>query len=252
MNGECLSFCVFNTDCPDGFACNDEYCVPPEEACENKNCPDGTLCVLGECYPYTPLNTGIAEITGNLSSLDPDGGRVLEGVLESVELFLFDPSDNIVYLENSDENGNFSFQNVLPGTYRLQVLYPPYVMEEELIEVPENSQTIQISVVLNMGIFEIDVNNVILGIENQLLSSQLTIYPNPADDFVVIKNESGLKDLTFMITDFTGRSLVQDHFKITGTISKINLKGFGNGILLIGIFKDKTLIKVEKVILQRE
>lgn len=68
----------------------------------------------------------------------------------------------------------------------------------------------------------------------------LKIYPNPARDFINIElPDSSIRNFTFEITDFPGRSIMK-----TANTKKINVSGLENGAYL-GVLKagDKTVVR---------
>lgn len=74
----------------------------------------------------------------------------------------------------------------------------------------------------------------------------IKIYPNPAKDFINIEfPNSGIKNFTFEVTDFQGRSI----FKRTNE-TKINVSGLENGAYL-GVLKAGEQTVVRKVMIER-
>ncbi|MFA6923249.1 MAG: T9SS type A sorting domain-containing protein [Bacteroidales bacterium] len=72
-------------------------------------------------------------------------------------------------------------------------------------------------------------------VENNNFKNNISIYPNPAKDFINIQNETNEKKLRIVIFDFIGRerinSIIQTDFKNT----KINLKDLNNGLYILQI-----------------
>jgi aminopeptidase YwaD len=72
------------------------------------------------------------------------------------------------------------------------------------------------------------------------------IYPNPAKDIINIElPDSGIKNFTFEITDFQGRSIFKKNNE-----TKINVSGLENGAYL-GILKTGDQKVVRKVMIER-
>ena len=78
---------------------------------------------------------------------------------------------------------------------------------------------------------------------NELKKNSITAYPNPASDFIILKNESGNQDAHFLITDISGREIVSG--KIADEKNRIDLSDYERGIYIL-----KTGTEQVKIILK--
>ncbi len=129
----------------------------------------------------TSTNSGSGMITGNVTSLNT------RGVLPEVEVMLMDESLNPFYYVRSDENGEFSFDNLAFGNYMIYAELPGIETDPALItlssEQPESHVEIQVA--------DGEVNYV-FGISERLvlLSGVGEAYPNPTSGISSIEISS--------------------------------------------------------------
>jgi PKD repeat protein len=137
--------------------------------------------------PGTLLNSGNGTITGTVNNL---GAR---GMMEDVEVVLMDGQMNPYYYIRSDEQGNFSFDNLPYGTY---------ILHAEIMGIHTNQAT----VILTEGQPEVSVEiqvaggeaNVVFGIHEQKSAIEKVgdIYPNPVNSNSMI--EISMKEPTMV------------------------------------------------------
>lgn len=93
------------------------------------------------------------------------------------------------------------------------------------------------------GVYEI--NTAIDNTENQL---KITVYPNPAIDFIRLEIQPSLHNIySFVLTDSNGKCLKQE--KITSERTKIELVGYSSNAFILNVFTaNQMLLKSFKII----
>jgi len=84
------------------------------------------------------------------------------------------------------------------------------------------------------------------GINN---STSVFLYPNPAQEYIIIDAENKLPEATIEIYDLLMRRII--HRKITENIVKIDLKNIENGIYTLLVKSNDAIIAVEKIIIEK-
>lgn len=79
------------------------------------------------------------------------------------------------------------------------------------------------------------------------LNESIAIYPNPANDFVIIDSKNMSAD-QLEITDLSGR--VQLKGSVDNNLKSINISNLSSGTYLINIYKNELLIESRKLIIQ--
>jgi len=154
--------------------------------------------------------------------------------ISGVELILTDENDAPLKVNYSNENGNFSFNNLPMGNYKLHVEiagvnYTPYPFSLSTSNPGVNNIVVTVN---NTGA-------IITGIENILnnISTISEIYPNPStsDAFIDINNSKADK-VVISIFDNTGIRLSTTAYSINGS-QRVNLneKQFATGIYTVKI-----------------
>jgi hypothetical protein len=170
--------------------------------------------------------------------------------LSGVELILTDENDAPLKITYSNSTGNFSFNNLAMGSYKLHleiagVNYTPYTVTLS----NSNPSVNTISVIVN------NTGAIITGIENELnnTSTVSEIYPNPAtsDAFVEIQN---LKTDKIMVSIFdnTGVRLSATEYNVNGN-QRINLNQhhFASGIYTVKIQTANGISIIKKLVITK-
>jgi hypothetical protein len=85
------------------------------------------------------------------------------------------------------------------------------------------------------------------GIVDNAINLELFAYPNPTQDFVQLKIESGeLQDLSYQLVDITGRMLASQ--KIQGATETILMKHLPSATYFLKVTYDNKLVKTFKII----
>ena len=69
-------------------------------------------------------------------------------------------------------------------------------------------------------------------VDDVVLSSEIEIYPNPANDFVTIKTHNNIGDL-ITISDISGRTLITE--EVTDDDIQINIADLTKGLYIIKV-----------------
>lgn len=173
----------------------------------------------------------------------------------------FDDFDLVAYTE-TDDNGEFAFDNLPPGTYRIFIEFPgipldpdsfsEFVLGEDL---DENEITVA-ATVFEDGIVIEKVEET--GVPYDYLD-ELDIYPNPAVGgslFVKVSARRGY-EVRFELVDLRGmivKSELLDSINLGNGIRKIDVSDLSSGIYVVKIsvpsYQDQ-LYKVGKIIIQK-
>ena len=88
---------------------------------------------------------------------------------------------------------------------------------------------------------------IVAGIENNAINLELYAYPNPTEDFVQLKVESGeLQDLSYQLVDIKGSILASQ--KIQGVTETILMKHLPSATYFLKVTYDSKLVKTFKII----
>ncbi|MFZ4401018.1 MAG: PKD domain-containing protein [Bacteroidales bacterium] len=195
----------------------------------------------------TPV-TGNGTLGGNVFSGGTKANSDLP--LSGVELILSDENDNPLKIAYSNSTGNFSFNNLAMGNYKLHieiagVNYTPYLVTLSSANPGVNNITVTVN---NSGA-------IITGIEKELsnTSSISDIYPNPSTSEAFIDISSSKTDKVIVsIYDNTGIKLSSIEYNVNGN-QRINLnqKHFASGIYTVKIEANNGVSSVRKLVIAK-
>jgi hypothetical protein len=86
-----------------------------------------------------------------------------------------------------------------------------------------------------------------VSVKDMPLPDAVTIYPNPATDWLKIDIEQTGKPYTAQLIDFSGRVIQQEQFSGLGSHT-LNLEGLAQGIYYCRIMQGNEVVVVEKVV----
>ena len=78
--------------------------------------------------------------------------------------------------------------------------------------------------------------NTCTGLE-ELTSAQISIYPNPANDFITISIDNAIEQITIKLVDILGKEIISTFSQKSK--SQLNLSGITNGIYSLKIIDSK-------------
>ncbi|MEZ5082365.1 MAG: PKD domain-containing protein [Bacteroidales bacterium] len=193
---------------------------------------DAELITLGE--PLNPYQIHMVPVTNIGSGPGIINGNVLmenKGPGENIPIVLMDENNNPISFAQTDENGDFIFNDLAFGTYHLIVEMPGINSETAIVTLDEGTITFGIQ-------FYVNSTNAYLNAHDKLSSiAQIgKIYPNPATDFanldievtdntiliMQIVNQKGMVLFTRSIELNAGRQLIE-----------INTSSFNSGLYFI-------------------
>lgn len=74
----------------------------------------------------------------------------------------------------------------------------------------------------------------LLNIDDNNLTNNFSIYPNPTNEFLFISNSSNLTIQKITLTDITGKLILEEKY----SLSKINMQSFQNGIYILSLISE--------------
>jgi len=154
----------------------------------------------------------------------------------------------------TDDNGVFTFDSLLEGTYQIKVDWPGIPMDAEsdiIFEVRGTDATV-LEAVVDSGLCSV-TNLSVTGIkEKELISTR--IYPNPSHKFLNIELQDIVHgNLEVMITDMSGRPVRESGVIVNpGKLIRLNIESLPGGVYLVRILDPGTskVLVNSRIILQ--
>jgi hypothetical protein len=216
-----------------------------------------SLDIISQVEPLPP--TGIGSISGYLEEDDGTGrvkkpkrvsnagvsARRVENTGRGKEEIL-----TLVAYVFTDANGEFTLPNLPTGTYRLNMQYPGYPMDETsfvTIQIGTALQS-QVSVAANVEEGKINVRKLIITgfAENQEYKVQ--VYPNPAVDYIRVGFENSTLGRNVSLIDETGKVLSTNSANDKDV--SIDVRNLGYGLYFLKIHDKGKIVKTLKVIVE--
>ncbi|MEM8892982.1 MAG: MBG domain-containing protein [Bacteroidota bacterium] len=190
-----------------------------------------SLVVTMVSKPATQGNGGDNDVNGVLTNnLNTSGGRVEEGTpIANTEVWLVDATGNIVGTDITDAAGNYSFVNLVAGSYTLQLNYNGQLLDFSgaTINVEDGQGTVNLSSTINADGLVISSPMVLTAL--QLPQIVWSIYPNPATEYLTISIDGpGAWDL--QLHNLNGQLMLQS---VVGNQAKLQLGHLPKGIYLL-------------------
>lgn len=210
-----------------------------------------------EAIPEVTL-TGTGSIAGVLEEEVPEGGRVearkrVAGAGVSVRRAKRSGKEQfprsrmmqeyeLVAFIYTNKNGEFTFKDLEEDTYRINVQYPGYPMDETseidlVIGTKTNNKDLDVKAVVQNGKIAVTATRIV-GIDEDI-AKQLSVYPNPTDDYLNV-SFGNLESQSLSIRLFDNKgvevriSTVMDSNKAT-----LNLQSLNHGIYILNIYDEK-------------
>ncbi|MGK7392108.1 MAG: T9SS type A sorting domain-containing protein [Candidatus Cyclobacteriaceae bacterium M2_1C_046] len=152
----------------------------------------------------------------------------------------------------TDENGEFTFENLEPDTYRINFQYPGYPMDtasgiDLVIGESYLNKKLSVEALVQDNVIKLEAQTVV-GVDQEL-AAQISVYPNPATRFVNIhfgdldQNQMGVK-----LFDNKGSEIAIRMQKENKDVS-LDLNALQHGIYILQIFDESRneVIKVFKL-----
>ncbi|MDS1031060.1 T9SS type A sorting domain-containing protein [Porphyromonadaceae sp. NP-X] len=199
-------------------------------------------CIDMQAIP-TPVNpTAQGVIVGKIFISQPEAVQQImkvqlinnNGVLPIYDVYLQNTVDNsIIDHTQTDENGNYRFENVPAGSYRILVNVDGKPMES----VNTVTLTTDADIVENVN-YEITETGVVAKMPSGLkyAVTSLIIYPNPAKDFIYLPQSA--QNAKVQILDVQGRIIMKiDNYKG----EKLDVSTLSNGWYMVQTYSEKSI-----------
>jgi hypothetical protein len=216
-----------------------------------------TLDIKSQVEPLPP--TGIGSISGFLEEDDGTGrvkkpkrvsnagvsARRVENTGRGKEEIL-----TLVAYVFTDTNGEFTLPNLPTGSYRLNIQYPGYPMDETSFITIQIGTSLQSQVSVEAHVEEGKINvrkRIITGFaENQ--DYKVQVFPNPAVDFIKIGFENATLGRNVLLMDETGKTLTSNSANEKDVL--IDVQHLRTGLYFLKIQDKGQVVKTLKVILE--
>ena len=199
-------------------------------------------CIDMQAIP-TPVNpTAQGVIVGKIFISQPEAVQQIikvqlinnNGVLPIYDVYLQNTVDNsIIDHTQTDENGNYRFENVPAGSYRILVNVDGKPMES----VNTVTLTTDADIVENVN-YEITETGVVAKMPSGLkyAVTSLIIYPNPAKDFIYLPQSA--QNAKVQVLDVQGRILMKiDNYKG----EKLDVSTLSNGWYMVLTYSENSI-----------
>jgi len=199
-------------------------------------------CIDMQAIP-TPVNpTAQGVIVGKIVISQPEAVQQIikvqlinnNGVLPIYDVYLQNTVDNsIIDHTQTDENGNYRFENVPAGSYRILVNVDGKPMES----VNTVTLTTDADIVENVN-YEITETGVVAKMPSGLkyAVTSLIIYPNPAKDFIYLPQSA--QNAKVQVLDVQGRILMKiDNYKG----EKLDVSTLSNGWYMVLTYSENSI-----------
>ena len=167
--------------------------------------------------PTTPLNLSVNGITQNSFILHWDA------CTDNVGIFIYETYRDGIFYGTTDAT-NMPIPYCTPGTSYVMTLRA----QDAAGNYSDMSETITVSTLSEIS-----------AIEQANLNSSLSIFPNPAADFVNIRLSTQCHSITVSIVDMLGKIVTKSTIISDNGLFKVNIKALRNGLYLINVTDGK-------------
>ncbi len=189
-----------------------------------------------DIYMIQGTNSGGPGFIGGLVSQGANKGAGPGDPMPDVSILLTDVNDNAITHTITDANGEYEFNNLAYGTYKVHV---------EIIGLPATATTVTISASNpEFGGANFTVNSDgVVGIEKEQSATVSGIYPNPVSDvFTLTINAPETRSVDIFVTDLLGKNVKQFAEGVqqgTNTL-EVEVEDLSEGVYFITIFDGKS------------
>ncbi|RYD76763.1 MAG: DUF5011 domain-containing protein [Sphingobacteriales bacterium] len=184
---------------------------------------------------------------GFISGKVSQGANKQEGdPLENIQILLTTKDDKPVAYTYSDKNGLYEFKNLAFGTYKLSgEIAGKKALSGEVTISEAQPQRTDINVIVNSTSVKTSVSEIIDGINEQLASKNIFVYPNPANDKIIIPGNANLINVTLYNT---AGLLVKTQIAANGNFV-IQTKDIPQGIYFLQLNFNNAPAQREKIVI---
>lgn len=150
----------------------------------------------------------------------------------------------------TDDDGRFTLPNLPPATYRLNIQYPGYPMDNSsdiVLVVGEGLQS-QITVDAKIQDKKINVKKRIITGLFDTEKFQVRLFPNPAIDHINLYFDEEAKGRSVDVTSIAGKRMINELAE--GKEADINVQSLQRGIYLLRVKQNGVTVKTLKVVLE--
>lgn len=188
-------------------------------------------------------NTGPCSIQGQILSSSSKGTA-----LSDVDVYLLSDNDVPYRFLFSDNNGNFNFDSLDYGSYKVYIDIPGMESNPPLIELTAASQNYSgLTLVADSGyIYVLNQPE-----EKNRVVSNLKVFPNPARDNIYIASDMPLASNSLLkVFDITGQMVINEVLNVNqGTYNySVDLKSLQPGIYIISLISEGKTKKTGKFV----
>lgn len=181
--------------------------------------------------PITAITSGPGIISGTVTMEDGKGDPG-----ENITVVLLDGDDNPLDYAQTDETGEFTFEDLAYGTYKLKIEMPGVNSEIALVWLSEDNEMTELQ-------FFVKDNSAYLGLKNSLeaISAIGEVFPNPVTGLgkldVMVKTPT---DMIIQIINHSGQLLnsYNKSFNAGLNILEIETSSFASGLYYVQIIDD--------------
>ena len=176
--------------------------------------------------------------------------------VSGINIYLFDENrSKVLAYTSTDENGEFTLSNLVAGTYKVYVTYPPFQINGDgLITLKSSVKFNNLDIELIDSLLELRLSYVTRLEDYYNKRESFTVYPNPTNGKILLTSNEDIGDVSIRVSDVTGRLIFNKKMEII----KSNEMYIGNlinqpaGLIIIDIYKDTQLIYQMSVIYRHE
>lgn len=163
-----------------------------------------------------------------IASGETEEDRNLVGI-GNVVILLYDETGTPIDYVKSDENGNFRFENLPFGTYRLKFDIPGIASPEVWVTLTqENPEKLQVNLIAENGSVGV----------HEPKSEVIDIYPNPAKEEINMTLPGGEAPYEIQIVDMQGRFMFSGSARNYNGILSIDVSRLSAGLYQVRLLND--------------
>ena len=190
----------------------------------------------------TTLN-GPGTIDGEVIDIDNIVGNVnqRESGINGVTVILSNTNDEPLDFVITSSIGNFNFSNLPFGTYHVHADYINLTGPDAVVTLRPGHEHGEVSI-------EVDGQDIQLSNRNIDLSSEISVFPNPASDMLNIMTTNEIMIKSIEVVDLQGRTVMRT-IDVPQNQIELNTSELNNGIHLIRLVTDRGIMNQKVMII---
>lgn len=194
-------------------------------------------------------NSGGPGFIGGLIS--QGANRTTRNMVEGISVMLLDMNDNPLDYAMTNASGEFSFDNIAEGTYKVMVDMWGKTTEFYTIEIAQGQTRVED---INFEFNDISVwRTGVATYVNPELKGLAKVYPNPSSGLINVEMSlESSKDLRISLTNTLGQVVLDqtERFQAGKSVKNVNLTNFPKGIYQIAIFEGGKPLMSERILIK--